>query len=86
MLALRQDQTRREQLTRAQETLQDLKARLAAPRSRIRKASQIQKEIQEILGRVTSGNYLEVHKKRIEIHRFKQQHRGDPAPRPPTSD
>lgn len=80
LLALRQDQTRREQLARAKEALEDLKARLAAPRSRIRKASQIQKEIQEIFGRVTSGNYLEVHKKKIEIHRFRQQHRGRPGP------
>lgn len=80
LLALRQDQTRREQLTRAKEALEDLKARLAAPRSRIRKASQIQKEIQEIREHVTSGNYLEVHKKRIEIHRFRQHHRGRPGP------
>ena len=80
LLALRQDQTRREQLARAKETLENLKARLAAPRSRIRKASQIQKEIQEILEHVTSGNYLEVHKKRIEIHRFRQHHRGRPGP------
>ena len=79
LLALKQDQTRREQLARAKEALQDLKARLAAPKSRIRKAPQIQKEIQEILGRVTSGNYLEVHKTRIDIHRFKQQQRGRPS-------
>jgi transposase len=79
LLALKQDQTRREQLARAKEALVDLKARLAAPKSRIRKAPQVQKEIQEILGRVTSGNYLEVHKTRIDVHRFKQQQRGRPS-------
>jgi transposase len=79
LLALKQDQTRREQLARAKESLEALKARLAAPKSRIRKAPQIQKEIQEILGRVTSGNYLEVHKTRIDVHRFKQEGRGRPS-------
>jgi transposase len=79
LLALKQDQTRREQLARAEEALLELKARLAAPRSRIRKAPQVHKEIQEILHRLTSGNYLEVHKKRIDIHRFTQQHRGRPS-------
>ena len=78
LLALKQDHTRREQLARAKESLEELKTRLAAPKSRVRKAPQIQKEIQEILGRVTSGKYLEVHKKRIDVHRFKQQQRGRP--------
>jgi transposase len=79
LLALKQDQTRREQLARAKESLEELKARLAAPKSRIRKAPQVQKVIQEILGRVTSGNYLEVHKTRIDVHRFKQERRGRPS-------
>ena len=79
LLALKQDQTRREQLARAKESLEELKARLAAPKSRIRKAPQIQKEIQEILGRVTSGKYVEVHKTRIDVHRFKQERRGRPS-------
>lgn len=80
LLRLRQDQTRQEHLAAAQEALEGLRRRLASPKSRLRKASEVQERIEEILGRYSVGRYLKVHRFLREEHRYRQRTRGRPGP------
>jgi len=81
LLALRQEQTRREQIAAAIEELSDLKGRLASPKSRIRKASKVDKKVEEILKRGKVARYLRVRRVRREDHTFRQMRRGRPGPK-----
>lgn len=83
LLALRQEQTRREQIATATEELSDLRERLRNPRTRLRKAYEIDKKVEEILDRRRVGRYLHVRRTRKEVHTFQQMRKGRPGPDTP---
>jgi transposase len=80
---LRQEHTRREQIVAATQELVELKQRLATPKSRIRKAAEIHRRIEEILKRHHVRRYLKVRRTVREEHRFRQMRRGRPSPQTP---
>jgi transposase len=81
LLGLRQEQTRREQIAAAEEALRDLQERLRSPKSRIRKASEVDKKVEEILDRPKVRRYLQVQRVRREDHTFRQVRSGRPGPK-----
>ncbi len=83
LLALRQEQRRREQIAAAQQELSDLKERLRSPKSRLRKASEVHQRVEEVLQRRHVSRYLRVKRVRREEHTFRQMHRGRPGSETP---
>lgn len=83
LLALRQEQTRREQIAAAEQELSDLRQRLASPKTRLRKASEVDRQVEKILERYRVGRYLDVRRVRRYEHTFRQMHRGRPGPKTP---
>ena len=81
LLRIRQDQTRREQLAAAKEELEEIKKRLASPKSRLRQAEQVEKLIRDTLKRFSVNRYLKVQKFTKEEHRFRQSRKGRPGPK-----
>jgi transposase len=80
LLALRQEQSRRERLAAARDALGDLRARLASPKTRLRTAREVDRRIEQILAQHTVGRYLDVRRTVREEHRFRQWRRGRPGP------
>jgi transposase len=80
LLALRQEQTRRERLAAALEALADLRARLARPKTRLRTAREVERRIDQLLVQHKVGRYLHVRRLQREEHRFRQWRRGRPGP------
>jgi transposase len=80
LLALRQEQNRRERLAAALEALGELRVRLASPKTRLRTAREVDRRIEQILAQHTVGRYLEVRRTVREDHRFRQWRRGRPGP------
>ncbi|MGH9797506.1 MAG: IS1634 family transposase, partial [Candidatus Polarisedimenticolia bacterium] len=83
LLGLRQEQGRRERIAAASEELTDLKARRGNPKSRLRKAAEVDRKVEAILARHTVGRYLKVRRTRRDEHRFRQMRRGRPGPQTP---
>ena len=83
LLALRQEQTRREQIAAAEEELSDLRQRLANPKTRLRKAAEVDRKVEQILERHRASRYLRVRRVRHEEHRFRQMRSGRPGPDTP---
>jgi len=83
LLALKQEQTRREQIATATDELSDLRERLRNPRTRIRKAYEIDKKMEEILARRRVVRYLRVRRIRKDVHTFRQMRKGRPGPETP---
>jgi len=83
LLALRQQQTRRERIAAAIEDLADLKRRLLSPKSRIRKAAEVDRRVDDILRRRKVGRYLKVRRTVREEHRYRQMRSGRPGPDTP---
>lgn len=83
LLKLAQEHTRREQLAAAEQRLGDLKARLAAPASRIRDPAAVDRRIKAILERGRLRRYLNVRRTVHEEHTFRQMQRGRPGPATP---
>ncbi len=83
LLALKQERTRREQLAAALQDLADLKARLAAPRSRLRKAADVDQHVAQILAHRQVRRYLKVRRIWHEEHDYRQMRRGRPGPQTP---
>jgi transposase len=83
LLALRQEQTRRERLAAALEDLADLRRRLQSPKARLRQAGQVDRAIEAILARHAVTRYLTVQRTVREAHRFRQVRRGRPGPATP---
>jgi nitrite reductase/ring-hydroxylating ferredoxin subunit len=83
LLALRQEERRRERLATAIDDLTDLKRRLRSPKSRLRAAHEVDKKIEEILARHQVGRYLTVRRTVRAEHRFRQMRRGRPSPNTP---
>lgn len=83
LLALRQQQARRERIAAATEELVDLKQRLASPKSRIKKAREVDRKVQDILERHRVDRYLKVRRTAEQEHRFRQMRSGRPGPDTP---
>jgi transposase len=80
LLALRQEQTRWEHIANAVEKIQDLKQRLANPRTRLRKAAEVQLRIEDILRSYQVTGYLRVSRTTHQEHSYQQQSPGRPGP------
>lgn len=83
LLALKQQQRRRERLAAAVEDLVELQQRLASPRSRVGKAAEIDRRVDAILRRRRVRRYLEVRRKTHDEPRYRQMRRGRPGPDTP---
>jgi transposase len=83
LLALRQEQSRRERLAAAIEELTALQHRLRSPRARLRAAHEVDKKIETILTRSQVSRYLTVRRTTRSEHRFRQMRRGRPGPDTP---
>jgi transposase len=83
LLALRQEQSRRERLATAIDALTDLQRRLRSAKSRLRTAHEIDKKIEAILAQHQVGRYLTVRRTVRTEHRFRQMRRGRPGPNTP---
>ncbi len=83
LLALRQEESRRERLAAALEDLTDLQRRLRSPKSRLRAAHEVDKKVEAILARHQVGRYLTVRRTVRAEHRFRQIRRGRPGPSTP---
>ena len=81
LLALRQEQRRRERIAAAIEQLGELRQRLASPKTRIRRAAEVERRIKEILDHNRVGRYVQVRRTTQEEHRFRQTRRGRPGPK-----
>jgi transposase len=79
LLALRQNQTRREQMARAIQLLAELNAKLSAPRARQRLRREVQADIDEIVRRNHVVKYLDVSLSRETTYTFKQTRPGRPG-------
>jgi transposase len=79
LLERHQEQSRRDRLARAKEDLIELKRRLAAPRSRIRKAAEIDERVTLLLRRHKVTRYIKVQRLTREVHRYKQRGPGRPG-------
>ena len=80
LLALRQEQARRERIGKAVEELGDLKAKLRNPRSRLRSASEIDRKIEQIVFGAGVPEYVKVERTTEEDHTFRQVTPGRPGP------
>jgi len=80
LLALRQEQTRRERIAKAVEELGDLKQKLRNPRSRLRSASEIDRKIEQIVYAAGVPEYVRVERRMEEDHTFRQVTPGRPGP------
>jgi len=81
LLALRQEQTRQEQMARTVQQLEDFSARLVGPRPRHRSRQEIQQRLDEILKTGKVGRYLVVKIVRDEEHHYRQARPGRPGPK-----
>lgn len=79
LLALAQQKSRRERLAKAQEELQELQQRLVGGRTRLRKESELQRRVDEILRRLRVGRYLDVQVQVEREHRYRQLKAGRPG-------
>ena len=80
LLALHQEQRRRERLARAEQDLDDLRAKLLGPRPRLRNRAAIAERVNEILADRKVSRYLKVRIFQFEEHTFRQTRRGRPGP------
>jgi transposase len=81
LLALRQEQTRRERIARAEQELSDLKCKLASPRNRIKRAAELELRIAEIVKQNRVEGYVRVQRTSKEEHRYRQKTPGRPGPK-----
>ncbi len=80
LMALHQDQARRERLTRAGQELEDVQRTLAGPRPRRRAREALAAHVRGILDRLQVTRYLHVQVLDAPEHRYRQEHRGRPGP------
>lgn len=80
LLTLNQQSRRRRHLAAAVEALTALRERLASPRTRLRRAAQIDLEVEQILKRYRVRRYLKVERTVRREDTFKQTRRGRPGP------
>ena len=80
LLTLRQEARRRRNIAAAIEELQQLRARLAGAKTRLRGAVEIDLQLKMILEKHHVGRYLKVRRTVREEHQYKQTQRGRPGP------
>jgi transposase len=80
LLTLRQESRRKRNMVAASEELTSLRERLAGPRTRLRRAADIDFHIKAILEKYHVVRYLKVERTVREDHIFKQARRGRPGP------
>ena len=80
LLALSQQSRRRERIAKAKQELEDLQARLAGGRSRLREKPEVQQAVGKLLGRLNVRRYLDVQIEVEHEHRYRQLTRGRPGP------
>lgn len=80
LLALRQEEFRRERIARAVEELSELKEKLRSRRTRIRSAYEVDSRIQEILHDTNVADYVRVERTIAEEHTYRQATKGRPGP------
>ncbi|WP_454872992.1 IS1634 family transposase [Paraburkholderia xenovorans] len=85
LLTLRQEARRRRNVAAAIEELQQLRARLAGARTRLRGTAEIDLQIRTILEKLRVGRYLKVRRTVREQHEYRQTKRGRPGPIPLTA-
>lgn len=80
LLTLRQEARRRRNIAAAIEALQQLRARLAGAKTRLRGVAEIDLQLKLILEKHHVGRYLKVWRTVREEHQYKQTQRGRPGP------
>jgi transposase len=80
LLTLRQESRRKRNMAAAGEELTDLRERLAGPRTRLRRAADIDFHVKTILEKHHVVGYIKVERTVREDHTFKQARRGRPGP------
>jgi transposase len=80
LLALRHEQTRREQIAAAIQDLSDFKTNLNSNRSRIKKAVEVEIRVENILQKHKVKRYLKVTRRSRQECKFRQFKRGRPGP------
>ena len=81
LLALKQQQRRRERIARASQELEELASRLAGSKPRLRAKHEIHARIDAILSGNRVTPYLKAELEKTERHTFKQTKRGRPGPK-----
>jgi transposase len=80
LLALHQEQGRRERLARAQQELEEFDAKLTGPRPRRRSRKDVEERVEAILRQRRVQRYLKVQIVQEASHYFRQAARGRPGP------
>ena len=80
LLTLRQEARRKRNMAAASEELTELRERLAGPRTRLRRAGDIDFQVKTILDRHHVARYIKVERTVREHHIYKQARRGRPGP------
>jgi len=80
LLTLRQEARRKRNMAAASEELTSLRARLAGPRTRLRRAAEIDFHVKTILEKHHVAHYIKVERTVRQDHIFKQARRGRPGP------
>jgi transposase len=80
LLTLRQEARRKRNMAAASEELNELRERIGRPRTRLRRAADIDFHVKSILERHHVARYLKVERTVREHHIFKQARRGRPGP------
>jgi transposase len=80
LLTLRQEARRKRNMAAASEELTQLRERLAGPRTRLRRAADIDFQVKTILEKQHVTRYIKVERTVREDHIYKQARRGRPGP------
>jgi len=80
LLALRQDNRRRERIARAKEALAELNTKLSGPRPRRRKRAEVEQRLEQILTETRTSPYFVTELYQGEEHQYRQASRGRPGP------
>jgi transposase len=80
LLTLRQESRRKRNMAAASEELTSLRERLAGPRTRLRRAADIDFHVKTILEKHHVARYIKIERTVREDHIFKQARRGRPGP------
>jgi len=78
LLALQQEQSRRERIAKAQEQLEELQAQLTGSKARRRSHEDVQQRVAAIVG-TQVGRWLQVRVHGTQEHRYRQASRGRPG-------
>jgi hypothetical protein len=80
LLTLRQEARRKRNMAAASEELSEMRERLAGPRTRLRRAADIDFQVKTILEKRHVARYIKVERTVREDHIYKQARRGRPGP------